>query len=160
MTDIAEVSKIAREFGVPHCCDVTFATPIMVRPIELGCDMSLHSTTKYFDGHNMTVGGCISSATKEIDDKLHFTQNVHGNIMTPQTAFTTLQPHTQRQTSTHLAAKKKEKRAGSFACSRKQSRIFGGGFSSFLARRVTLYDVYVGAARRCTCAASSRRRRR
>ena len=53
--------------------------------------MSLHSTTKYFDGHNQTVGGVVSSKTKELDDRLHFVQNMHGNIMTPHPAFLTLQ---------------------------------------------------------------------
>ncbi|KAJ1455218.1 Cys/Met metabolism PLP-dependent enzyme-domain-containing protein [Pelagophyceae sp. CCMP2097] len=91
LTDLAAVSAIAKAAGVPHCCDATFATPIMVKPIDLGCDMSLHSTTKYFDGHNQTVGGCVTCATAEMDAKLHFTQNMHGNIMSPQTAFTTLQ---------------------------------------------------------------------
>lgn len=91
LTDIKAVSVICKQFGVSHVCDATFATPLMLRPIELGCDMSLHSTTKYFDGHNMTVGGVVSSATKELDDRLHFFQNMHGNIMTPHTAFVTLQ---------------------------------------------------------------------
>ena len=57
LTDVAAISAICKEHGILHVCDATFATPHMLRPIELGCDMSLHSTTKYFDGHNMTVGG-------------------------------------------------------------------------------------------------------
>ena len=91
LTDLAALSAIAKAAGVLHVCDATFGTPLMLKPIELGCDMSLHSTTKYFDGHNMTVGGCVSCATKELDDRLHFVQNMHGNIMTPHTAFLTLQ---------------------------------------------------------------------
>uniref|UniRef100_A0A7S0TAJ6 plant cystathionine gamma-synthase n=1 Tax=Chrysocystis fragilis TaxID=1411660 RepID=A0A7S0TAJ6_9STRA len=91
LTDIKAISAICKERGVLHVCDATFATPIMLRPVELGADMSLHSTTKYFDGHNMTVGGVVASATKDLDDRLHFVQNMHGNIMTPHTAFLTLQ---------------------------------------------------------------------
>mmetsp|Transcript_8589 Transcript_8589/g.25839 ORF Transcript_8589/g.25839 Transcript_8589/m.25839 type:complete len:396 (-) Transcript_8589:79-1266(-) len=91
LTDLEAVSTIAKARDVLHCCDATFGTPLMLRPLELGCDLSLHSTTKYFDGHNMTVGGCVSAATAELDDRMHFVQNMHGNIMTPHTAFLTLQ---------------------------------------------------------------------
>ena len=91
LTDLAAVSKIAKAKGILHVCDATFATPIMCKPIELGADMTLQSTTKYYDGHNMTVGGAIASATKELDERLHFVQNMHGNIMSAHTAFTTLQ---------------------------------------------------------------------
>jgi len=91
LTDLEAVSAIAKKHGILHVCDATFATPIMLKPLDLGCDMSLHSTTKYFDGHNMTVGGVVSSKTKELDERLHFVQNMHGNIMAPHTAFLTLQ---------------------------------------------------------------------
>jgi len=91
LTDLAAISAIAKKHKILHCCDATFGTPLQCKPIKLGCDMSLHSTTKYFDGHNMTVGGVVTSATKELNDALHFTQNMHGNIMTPDTAFKTLQ---------------------------------------------------------------------
>lgn len=40
------VSDIAKKHNIKHCCDSTFATPLMLLPIELGCDMTLHSTTK------------------------------------------------------------------------------------------------------------------
>lgn len=91
LTDLKAVSAVAQKHKVLHCCDATFATPLMIRPLELGCDLSLHSTTKYFDGHNMTVGGVVTAKTKELDDELHFFQNMHGNIMAPHTAFLTLQ---------------------------------------------------------------------
>lgn len=91
LTDLKAISAIAKKHGVLHCCDATFGTPLQCKPIALGCDMSLHSTTKYFDGHNMTTGGVVTSATKELDEQLHFTQNMHGNIMTPDVAFKTLQ---------------------------------------------------------------------
>ena len=76
LTDLKVISAVAKKAGVLHCCDATFATPLMIRPLELGCDLSLHSTTKYFDGHNMTVGGCVTAKTKELDDELHFFQNM------------------------------------------------------------------------------------
>ena len=57
--DIAKFAKAAHKFGVPLIVDNTFPTPILCRPIEHGCDIVTHSTTKYMDGHSSQVGGCI-----------------------------------------------------------------------------------------------------
>ncbi|MDY2959052.1 O-acetylhomoserine aminocarboxypropyltransferase/cysteine synthase family protein [Floccifex sp.] len=57
--DIESWAEKAHEHGVPLIVDNTFATPINCRPIEWGCDIVTHSTTKYMDGHDATVGGCI-----------------------------------------------------------------------------------------------------
>ncbi|MDX1432755.1 MAG: PLP-dependent aspartate aminotransferase family protein, partial [Gammaproteobacteria bacterium] len=59
--------------------------------LELGADISIHSTTKYFDGHNATVGGAVISATAELDEKIKFVQNTTGSIMSPQVAWLTMQ---------------------------------------------------------------------
>ncbi len=59
VTDIQKFAKIAHRHGVPFIIDNTFATPILCRPFELGADIVTHSTTKYMDGHAMTVGGAI-----------------------------------------------------------------------------------------------------
>ncbi len=59
LTDIAAVSEVAQEHGIPHAVDNTFLTPYYQRPLELGADLSIHSTTKYIDGHNATVGGAL-----------------------------------------------------------------------------------------------------
>ena len=91
LTDIAAVSAIAKEHGVPHAIDNTFLTPYYQRPIELGADLVVHSTTKYLDGHNATVGGAVVSATDELHEKVVFVQNATGTIMSPQVAWLTLQ---------------------------------------------------------------------
>ena len=57
--DIEKFAKVAHEHGVPLIVDNTFATPINCRPFEWGADIVTHSTTKYMDGHAMSVGGCI-----------------------------------------------------------------------------------------------------
>ncbi|CAN0420656.1 unnamed protein product, partial [Scytosiphon promiscuus] len=54
---VQAVSDVAKAAGILHVCDSTFATPVMTRPIELGADMTLQSLTKFYDGHNVTVGG-------------------------------------------------------------------------------------------------------
>lgn len=91
LTDLAAVSALTKARGLVHICDNTFATAHIMRPLDHGADITLISTTKFVDGHNMTVGGALVAATKEISDKLRFTQNVLGNNMSPQVAFYQLQ---------------------------------------------------------------------
>jgi len=91
LTDIAAVSELTKKRGILHAVDNTFLTPHYQRPLELGADYSVHSTTKYFDGHNATVGGAIASATQELDEKVRFIQNSAGTIMSPHVAWLTLQ---------------------------------------------------------------------
>lgn len=57
--DIEKFARLAHDHGVPLIVDNTFATPINCRPFEWGADIVTHSTTKYMDGHALTVGGCI-----------------------------------------------------------------------------------------------------
>ena len=62
--DIERFANAAHAHGVPLIVDNTFATPINCRPIEWGADIITHSTTKYMDGHDATLGGCIVDAGK------------------------------------------------------------------------------------------------
>lgn len=62
--DFEKFSKAAHDHGVPLIVDNTFATPINCRPFEFGADIVTHSTTKYMDGHDATVGGCIVDSGK------------------------------------------------------------------------------------------------
>ena len=57
--DIERLAHIAHAHSVPLVIDNTFPTPVLCRPIEFGCDIVVHSTTKYMDGHASVVGGCI-----------------------------------------------------------------------------------------------------
>lgn len=91
LADVAALSALARRHGVLHVCDSTFSTPVVCAPLMLGADITVTSTTKFYDGHNMTVGGAVVCATAELDEKVKFWQNVHGNIMSPQNAFYQLQ---------------------------------------------------------------------
>ena len=91
LTDIAAISKITKERGIPHAVDNTFLTPYFQRPLELGANISVHSTTKYFDGHNATTGGAVICDTEELDQKMRFHQNATGVIMSPFVAWLTLQ---------------------------------------------------------------------
>jgi len=90
-TDIAGVSEVTARRGIPHAVDNTFLTPYYQRPLELGADVVIHSTTKYFDGHNATVGGGVVSRTEALHEAIAFVQNATGSIMSPQVAWLTLQ---------------------------------------------------------------------
>ena len=57
--DIERLAGIAHAHGVPLLIDNTFPTPVLCRPFEFGCDIVVHSTTKYMDGHAAVVGGCV-----------------------------------------------------------------------------------------------------
>jgi cystathionine beta-lyase/cystathionine gamma-synthase len=91
LTDIAAISEIATSRGIPHAVDNTFLTPYYQRPLELGANISVHSTTKYFDGHNATVGGAVIVDDQALDERIRFVQNAGGVIMSPWVAWLTLQ---------------------------------------------------------------------
>jgi cystathionine gamma-lyase len=90
-SDIAAISEIASAANAVHAVDNTFLTPYYQQPLQLGADLSIHSTTKYMDGHNATVGGAVVSKTTELGDAVRFIQNSTGSIMSPQVAWLTLQ---------------------------------------------------------------------
>jgi len=91
LCDIEEISKVAKQNGAYHVVDATFATPVMLRPLDHGADMVIQSLTKFYEGHNMMTGGAVISKTKELADKIKWVQNVHGNIINPFAAFMVLQ---------------------------------------------------------------------
>ncbi len=91
LTDIAAVSEIAQAREIPHVVDNTFLTPYYQRPLELGADVSLHSTTKFMEGHNVSVGGSITAKEEQMLEDIKFVRNCLGSNMSPQVAFYTLQ---------------------------------------------------------------------
>ncbi len=91
LTDIAAISEIARGSEIPHAVDNTFLTPYYQRPLELGADISIHSTTKFLDGHNATIGGAVAVATPDHAERVRFIQNAAGSIMSPFVAWLTMQ---------------------------------------------------------------------
>lgn len=91
LTDLAAVSEITSAAGVPHAVDNTFLSPYYQRPLDLGADLVVHSTTKYLDGHNATVGGAVVSSTADLHEQIAFVQNATGTIMSPMVAWLTLQ---------------------------------------------------------------------
>ncbi|MFN0206448.1 MAG: trans-sulfuration enzyme family protein [Planctomycetota bacterium] len=90
LTDLAAASAIAKKHGILTCCDNTFATPALQRPLLLGCDLSLHSTTKYLGGHSDVVGGAILTNNQELYSKLKHYQNAVGATPGPMDCFLVL----------------------------------------------------------------------
>src|SRR5215475_838316 len=83
LTDIKEVAKIAHAGGAELVVDNTFMSPYFQRPLDLGADMVMHSTTKFLNGHSDGLGGVIA-ATKPIHaEKLAFMQKTSGAILSP-----------------------------------------------------------------------------
>jgi cystathionine gamma-lyase/cystathionine beta-lyase/cystathionine gamma-lyase/homocysteine desulfhydrase len=83
LCDIAAIAEIARARGALVVVDNTFATPYFQRPLELGADIVVHSTTKFLNGHSDSVGGAAIAKTKELDEWLGFVQNSAGAILSP-----------------------------------------------------------------------------
>jgi cystathionine beta-lyase/cystathionine gamma-synthase len=83
ITDLAACSEIAHKSGVLVVVDNTFCSPYLQRPIELGADIVVHSTTKFLNGHSDSVGGVVISNSDEIAEKIGFLQNAVGAILSP-----------------------------------------------------------------------------
>jgi O-succinylhomoserine (thiol)-lyase len=90
LTDIAAVCALARARGALSCADNTFLSPYLQRPLELGADLVVHSTTKYLNGHSDVVGGAIVSHTRELADKVAATANALGTTCSPYDAWLVL----------------------------------------------------------------------
>ncbi|HEX9093426.1 MAG TPA: cystathionine gamma-synthase [Coriobacteriia bacterium] len=90
ITDIAAVAEIAHETGARLVVDNTFATPFLQRPLELGADIVVHSTTKYIGGHSDVVGGAILTSDPKVEEPLRFYQNAAGGVPGPFDAWLTL----------------------------------------------------------------------
>jgi cystathionine gamma-lyase/cystathionine beta-lyase/cystathionine gamma-lyase/homocysteine desulfhydrase len=83
LTDIAAVADITHRNGAALVVDNTFASPCLQRPIELGADLVMHSTTKYLNGHSDSVGGIVVATRDEDIEWLRFIQNSAGAILSP-----------------------------------------------------------------------------
>ncbi|MFT7616398.1 MAG: cystathionine gamma-lyase [Planctomycetota bacterium] len=90
ISDIAAISKICKSKGILLGVDNTFMSPFFQRPLDLGADMVMHSSTKYLGGHSDVVGGVVCSSHPEVSEKLQFAQNAMGAVMGPFDAWLTL----------------------------------------------------------------------
>lgn len=85
--DLRVLAEIAKQRGVLTGVDNTFGTPALVRPLELGIDIVMHSATKYLGGHSDCLGGTLAVADKDLLDRLYFIQNATGAVLDPLSCF-------------------------------------------------------------------------
>jgi cystathionine beta-lyase/cystathionine gamma-synthase len=90
LTDLAAASEAAHRHGTLVVVDNTLLTPALQLPFALGADVVVHSTTKYIEGHNATVGGAVLTREPQWAEKIRFIQNATGAIQSPQEAWLTL----------------------------------------------------------------------
>ncbi|HMB71805.1 MAG TPA: PLP-dependent aspartate aminotransferase family protein [bacterium] len=90
VTDLEAVAKIGKDAGLPVAVDSTFATPALLRPLELGADIVVHSATKYISGHNQIIGGAVLTNDEETFNQLKFFQKSIGAVSSPFDCWLTL----------------------------------------------------------------------
>jgi cystathionine gamma-lyase len=90
IVDLEAVAAVAKKHKLISVCDNTFASPWIQRPLELGFDIVVHSTTKYLNGHSDVIGGAAILREETWKEKLAFLQNAVGAVPSPFDAFLTL----------------------------------------------------------------------
>ncbi|MGA2352004.1 MAG: PLP-dependent aspartate aminotransferase family protein [Terracidiphilus sp.] len=91
LADIEAIAQIAKRHSILLAVDNTFLTPILQKPLELGADISVLSTTKYIDGHNATVGGSLATRDENLLERLRLIRKTIGTTQAPFEAWLTLQ---------------------------------------------------------------------
>lgn len=87
IADIHSISEFARKKSILTAVDNTFASPYLQRPLDLGADIVLHSTTKYLGGHSDTIGGAIATSNKEVEENLRFQIKTTGAVPGPMDCY-------------------------------------------------------------------------
>jgi cystathionine gamma-lyase/cystathionine beta-lyase/cystathionine gamma-lyase/homocysteine desulfhydrase len=90
LTDLGRAAEIAHARNVKVVVDNTFASPYVQRPIELGADLVVHSTTKYLNGHSDSIGGIVVAVRDDDIEWLRFIQNTEGAILSPMDSWLVL----------------------------------------------------------------------
>jgi cystathionine gamma-synthase len=90
IVDIADVARRAKSAGALVAADNTFLSPVWQRPLALGADLVVHSTTKYLNGHSDVVGGAVVSASPELHEQVKWWGNCIGVTGAPFDSFLTL----------------------------------------------------------------------
>ncbi len=90
VTDLQAISDISHAHGAKVVCDNTFMSPYLQQPLALGCDIVVHSTTKYLNGHSDSVGGFVALNDEKDAEWIQFIQNAIGAILSPFDSFLVL----------------------------------------------------------------------
>jgi cystathionine beta-lyase/cystathionine gamma-synthase len=87
LADLAGIAGLCQAHGIRLAVDNTFMSPYLLRPLEHGADIVLHSTTKYLNGHSDSVGGVVITSRQEDAERIGFLQNAVGAILSPFDSF-------------------------------------------------------------------------
>ncbi|SEA73718.1 methionine-gamma-lyase [Thalassobacillus cyri] len=87
LLDLEMISRIAKEYNIPVVVDNTFSTPYLQRPLELGCDIVIHSATKYIGGHGDVIAGLVVAKEEFLSEVAMTTQKDIGGVMSPFDAW-------------------------------------------------------------------------
>jgi cystathionine gamma-lyase len=90
LVDLAAMAALGRQRGILTAVDNTFATPYIQRPLTLGCDLVMHSATKYFGGHSDVLGGLVVARDFELGKRLLSLRSASGGVMGPFDAYLVL----------------------------------------------------------------------
>jgi len=90
LVDLREIAEFAKARDILTICDNTFLSPYFQRPLELGIDIVMHSTTKYINGHSDVVGGALITAREDLAERIGFLQNATGSAQAPFECFLVL----------------------------------------------------------------------
>jgi cystathionine gamma-synthase len=82
-SDLTKIGRYCRERGVLSVVDNTLLTPYLQRPLELGCDLVVHSATKYLGGHNDLLAGVVVAGNEQLAQEVAFVQNAGGPVLAP-----------------------------------------------------------------------------
>ena len=90
VTDVGALSALSNGRGLLTIVDNTFLTPCLLRPLDLGADITMYSATKYLAGHNDTICGLVAVKDPALADKVAFHQNAAGAVLGPQDSWLTI----------------------------------------------------------------------
>ena len=88
--DLAAIATAAKAIGAIVVADNTFASPMLQRPLELGCDIVMHSGTKYLGGHSDVIAGILVTRRADLAERLRFLQNAIGSVLGPFDSYLVL----------------------------------------------------------------------
>ena len=83
VVDVTAIAERARAQNIAVCVDSTFASPVLQRPLEMGADLVVHSSTKFLGGHSDVLGGCVLTSDDGLAERLRFHQNAIGAVPSP-----------------------------------------------------------------------------
>jgi cystathionine beta-lyase/cystathionine gamma-synthase len=130
LTDLRAVSAIAKARGVLSVVDNTFASPALQNPIALGCDVVVHSATKYLGGHSDIIGGVVCARDAAVVEQLKFIQNAAGAIPSPFDCWLLLRSVKTLPIRMEAHCNNAERLAAALAADKRATRVIYPGLPS------------------------------